>query len=153
MSDRLIGMKGGIAVIITTFLIICIFMFDVKVSAIIQKIPLLSSIIDTKILEDFEAINERDEFYKAMMNTPVASSLSNGSMDTSKKEEEAIVVPSSEITPALSVNIPIPKAIQNLLPPGAKIGDMTVRNVSPTERLFKITLDSGVIRYIQVRKE
>jgi hypothetical protein len=58
----------------TIFLIICIFAFDVKVSAIVSKIPLLSSIIDTKILKEFEAINEQDEFYRAMMGETENSS-------------------------------------------------------------------------------
>lgn len=49
--------------------------------------------------------------------------------------------------------MPIPKAIQNILPENAKIEDVTVRNISSTEKLFKITLDSGIIRYIQVKRE
>lgn len=52
----------------TVFLVVCIFVFDVKVSKIVEKIPLLSSVIDTKILEEFEAINEDDEFYRVAMS-------------------------------------------------------------------------------------
>lgn len=66
-NERIMGMKGGIIVSTTAFLIICIFAFNIKASAVISKIPLLSSIIDTKILKEFEAINEQDEFYRAMM--------------------------------------------------------------------------------------
>lgn len=101
-----------------------------------QKIPILSSIIDTKMLKEFEAINEQDEFYQAMMKDSGAS------------------VPLDEATenPSLK-NIPIPQAIQNILPKKAKIEDMAVQNISPTERLFKVTLDNGAIRYIQVKKE
>lgn len=40
-----------------------------------------------------------------------------------------------------------------MLPEKAKIESMVVKNISPTERLFKITLDTGVIRYVQVKKE
>ena len=148
------GMKWGIALSTTAFLVICIFVFDIKVSAIVQKIPILSSIIDTKILEEFEAINEQDEFYQAMMSdSGKPSSWPSGTSDN-KEGENIVTVPASEISakPPLK-DIPIPKAIQNILPENAKIEDVTVRNISSTEKLFKITLDSGIIRYIQVKRE
>lgn len=152
-SDRVMGMKWGIIVSITVFLVICIFTFDIKVSGIIQKIPILSSVIDTKILKEFEAINEHDEFYRAMMSDSGTSSRwQNNSSDD--KEAENITVPVSEVTTKpIAKNISIPKAIQNILPEKAKIEDVAVQNISPTEKLFKITLDSGMIRYIQVKKE
>ncbi|MDD5197784.1 MAG: hypothetical protein PHN60_02895 [Candidatus Gracilibacteria bacterium] len=152
-SERIVGMKGGIVVGTTTFLIICIFAFNIKVSAIVQKIPILSSIIDTSILKEFEAINTNDEFYQAMMSdsgTP-SSGLTNAA---GNREYESTTVPVSEIAAKLvPKNIVIPKAIQNILPEKAKIEDMTVQNISPTEKLFKITLDTGVTRYVQVKRE
>lgn len=81
-------MKGAIVAGITGFLIITIFVFDVKVSKIIEKIPILSSIIDTQVLADFEAINEKDEFYQALIseNMDISSSVS----PSSPKQEEKI---------------------------------------------------------------
>jgi len=41
-----------------------IFAFDIKVSAYISKMPILSSIINTETLEKFEEINANDDMYK-----------------------------------------------------------------------------------------
>lgn len=138
----------------TVFLIVCIFAFDIKVSAIISKIPLLSSIIDTKVLQEFEAINEQDEFYRAMMGEDTlpteppknASGSSTVSSDT----------PSTTANPASKVSskpIAIPKTIKSLIPERVKIENMEVQNISSTEKLFKIKLDNGAVRYVEVKKE
>lgn len=146
--DETLYMRGILITSITGILILSIFVFDIKVSKVIGKIPLLSSVINTKILEEFEAINTNDEFYQAMMSD------SEGSHITYNKETESTTIPVSEvITKPIPKDIAIPKAIQDILPEKAKIADVAVRNVSPTEKLFKITLDNGVIRYVQVKKE
>lgn len=84
-------MKGAIVVGITSFLIITIFVFDIKVSAIIKKIPVLSSIINTQVLADFEAINEKDEFYKALISEDIDTSSSKSSSSSSKQGETTTI--------------------------------------------------------------
>ena len=70
------------------------------------------------------------------------------------KGENITIVPASEVTTKpIPKDISIPKVIQNTLPEKAKIENMAVQNISPTEKLFKITLDNGVTRYVQVKKE
>jgi hypothetical protein len=155
--DKIMGMKGGIILSTTAFLVVCILVFNVKVSQIIQKIPILSSVIDTKILEEFEAINEGDEFYQALMSDNNSAIAPESTIDTSqdKKTEGTNIsnVPPENTTKPIFKDVPIPKAIQNILPAKAKIENMVVRNISPTEKLFKITLDNGITRYVQVKKE
>jgi len=154
-SEKIVGMKWGIVVSTTIFLIICIFVFDIKVSAIVQKIPILSSIIDSKMLKEFEAINEQDEFYQVMMSDYWTTSLWQTDISlNNNKGENITIVPASEVTTKpIPKDISIPKVIQNTLPEKAKIENMAVQNISPTEKLFKITLDNGVTRYVQVKKE
>lgn len=138
---------------ITVFLVVCIFTFDIKVSKVIQKIPILSSVIDTKILEDFEAINEHDEFYRAMMSSSQESSPT--AVVTGAVEENGMhSIPDSVTTSQSRLrDTAIPSAIQNILPIRAKINDMGVQNISPTKKLFRLTLSDGSVRYIQVSKE
>ena len=132
-------------------------MFDIKVSQIVQKIPLLSSIIDTKLLEEFEAINEQDEFYQAMMSDSWSPSVASSNTNISDNTGENVVtVPVSEVEndpPEETIPKDTRKAIQNILPERAKIENILVQKVSPTEKLFKIILDNGMVRYVQVKKE
>lgn len=166
-NDRIMGMKWGIVLGITTFLIVCIFIFDIKVSKIIEKIPILSSIIDTQVLKDFEAINEKDEFYRALM-TEDSSVLSqeislpsseqvgsilqtnSGLISSFKNNEEKQTSATLDVTTKNS--LPIPNFLKKILPWGVKIADIKVRSVSNVEKLFRITLDNGDTRYINVKK-
>jgi hypothetical protein len=43
---------------------VAIFVFDIKISKTLEQLPLLSSIIDTDIIETFETLNETDEYYQ-----------------------------------------------------------------------------------------
>jgi len=63
LIKRLLWYKWAVTTAITWILIIGTFMFDIKFSKIINEIPLLWSIINTEILEEFENINEKDEYY------------------------------------------------------------------------------------------
>lgn len=47
----------------------------------------------------------------------------------------------------------VPKVLYSVLPDKSKIENIVVRTISPVEKLFKITLDGGTVRYIQVKKE
>lgn len=155
--DKFMRMRWGIALSTTAFLVICILVFDIKVSQIVQKIPLLSSIIDTKLLEEFEAINEQDEFYQAMMSDSWSPSVASSNTNISDNTGENVVtVPVSEVEndpPEETIPKDTRKAIQNILPERAKIENILVQKVSPTEKLFKIILDNGMVRYVQVKKE
>lgn len=144
-SEKIMGVKAELIMAATIFLVIIIFIFDIRVSKIIQRIPLLSSVIDTKVLEEFETINENDEFYRALMkendilsrpipNFPITSS---GNMGTNSGYDSPFV----------------PDAIESILPEGARIRDIHVRPISTSEKLFRITLDTGEVRYVQVRKD
>lgn len=147
------GMKGGIIFTLTSLLIVFIFVFDVKVSAIVRKIPILSSVIDTKMLEEFEAINEQDEFYQAIMKDADGEEYKS-EPDTAPNTTSGKVLSPDVLPSAMPFkDAPVPKAIKNLLPAKAKIENMAVRNISATEKLFRVTLDNGMVRYIQVRKE
>lgn len=64
--EKLNGMKAVVWIGITFILIILIFAFDIKVSQIIKSIPLLSSIINVEVIEQFEKLNENDEDYKTI---------------------------------------------------------------------------------------
>ncbi|MDD2516430.1 MAG: hypothetical protein PHF46_00335 [Candidatus Gracilibacteria bacterium] len=64
--EKLNGMKAVVGIGITFILIILIFAFDIKVSQIIKSIPLLSSIINVEVIEQFEKLNENDEDYKTI---------------------------------------------------------------------------------------
>lgn len=52
---------------LTWVCLILIFVFDIKVSSYIEKLPILSSVIDTDTLEQFEDINESDDFYQSIL--------------------------------------------------------------------------------------
>ncbi|MDD5377362.1 MAG: hypothetical protein PHH16_04605 [Candidatus Gracilibacteria bacterium] len=146
--------RGAAIIGITGVLILSIFVFNIKVSKIIDGIPLLNSVINTKILAEFEAINTQDAFYQAMMSDSGASPEGSSSSSDMQEGGKSTIIPASAviIKPAPK-NIPIPSAIQNILPEKTKIEDVTVQNISPTEKLFKINLDNGATRYIQVKKE
>lgn len=159
-------MKGAIVVGITSFLIITIFVFDIKVSKIIEKIPILSSIIDTQVLADFEAINEKDEFYQAMMSQNISGSLESLPSDEkisvpvetasgkdNTTEDSEMKQPDRVTTNATSKpRLPIPDVLKRTIPRGVKIADIKVRSVSTLEKLFRITLDNGDVQYINVKK-
>lgn len=180
LIEKVTGMKGAIVVGITGFLIITIFIFDIKVSKIIEKIPILSSIIDTQVLADFEAINEKDEFYKALISKDIDTS-SSISSPSSSKQDETTTIP--EITSGWidfgsdSINdsikwssasteteypepaaietkrsFPIPQFLKKELPRGAQIVDIKVRAISAIEKMFRIELSDGGIRDIKVKK-
>lgn len=170
LIEKVTGMKGAIVVGITSFLIITIFVFDIKVSKIIEKIPILSSIIDTQVLADFEAINEKDEFYQALMSQNISSSapmsLSNNEseiwtasmpVETSSGKDNTIrdgeaKQPDKVVTAANKSHLPIPEFLKRAVPRGVKIADIKVRSVSTLEKLFRITLDNGDVQYINVKK-
>jgi hypothetical protein len=50
----------------TAILTIMIFAFDIKVTAYLDKLPLVSSIVDIDLLKQFENVNENDDYYKQM---------------------------------------------------------------------------------------
>jgi hypothetical protein len=84
-----------------------------------------------------------------MMGETENSSWWSTSGSNSGKTENSSTYPSETSDKSIS----IPKKIQSILPEKAKIENMGVQNISPTEKLFKITLDSWAIRYVQVKKE
>gem|GEM_PF-5448644 len=163
--EKVTGMKGAIVIGITSFLIVTIFVFDIKVSKIIEKIPILSSIIDTQVLADFEAINEQDEFYQAMMSQNISGSLGSFSSDEkvvtptetasgkNNTMEDSEVKQTDKVTSATNKpRLPIPDFLKRTVPRGVKIADIKVQTVSAIEKLFRITLDNGDVQYVNVKK-
>ena len=146
-NEKFVGIRGGLIIGITILLIICVFVFDIRVSKVIQKIPLLSSIIDTKLLEEFEAINEQDDFYTSVTQAPVVLDFSQDVSSTSPQND---IIP---INASWWVAKVFPQVIHDILPKDTKVENVAVRNIAPLEKLFKISLDGGKIQYIQVKKE
>lgn len=66
LAQNIIWYKWVITTTITWILIIWTLMFDIKFSKIIDNIPLLWSIIDTELLEEFENISDSDEYYNSL---------------------------------------------------------------------------------------
>ena len=50
----------------TAICVIAIFVFDIKISDSLSKMPLVSSVINTDILKAFEDVNENDDYYKEL---------------------------------------------------------------------------------------
>jgi hypothetical protein len=107
-------------------------------SKVIRKIPILNSVLDTKILEEFEAINEHDDFYQAMIHN-----------DQELSTESHV----GDVKNSTAKNILVPKNLQKIFPPDSKIQEISVQNISESKKLFKITLSDESTRYIQASKE
>ncbi len=88
------------------------------------------------MLSEFETINENDIFYNAAISElGLAASLGRG-------HEETILAQQSTTQPALSDGARKPK-----------IESVAVRNISPDEKLFRITVEDGNVWYLRVQKE
>ncbi|EKE26110.1 MAG: hypothetical protein ACD_4C00435G0002 [uncultured bacterium (gcode 4)] len=126
---------------ITLVLILAIFVFDVKVSEYIKKIPLLTSIVNTDILEAFEKVNDNDEFYKEIKKELKINDLSDKRWTSeiqgiSFGENNDSMNPSKIISRKLWLNIE----------------DIKVKNISPNEKLFRMTFQNWEQRFIKVLK-
>ncbi len=130
-------MKVAVWVWLTVLCVIIIFAFDIKISKFISKIPLLSSVIDTSILETFEEVNKNDEFYKSMKTV-----IDNPRVNLNQKEN---------IKFGESPSILLEQ--QDISTVWQTIRDIKVKNVSTNEKIFKIDLENWKQKFVTVIKD
>lgn len=125
---RIFDYKYVIWIWLTVFCLILIFWFDIKVSGYISKLPILSSIIDTDTLEQFEEINASDDFYQWLLQEFNSSINSSGSSSSSVVNWEA------------------QKMNSNILK------DVKVRKISANERIFRVKWPDWTEQFVTVKK-
>ena len=116
---------------LTWICIIMIFVFDIKVSAYLAKLPLISSIIDTDLLKQFEDVNDNDEYYKQIKNEIW--------IDKINFWADKVENGSSSMTKTYPTN-------------DQGISDIKVKKISENERMFRITLNDWEEQLIPVNK-
>lgn len=125
---RIFDYKYVIWIWLTVFCLILIFWFDVKVSGYIAKLPILSSIIDTDTLEQFEEINANDDFYQWLLQEFNSSIGSSDSSNSSVANWESQKINSSILK------------------------DIKVRKVSATEKIFRVKWPDWTEQFITVKR-
>lgn len=130
---------------LTLLLILAIFVFDIKVSEYIKNIPLLSSIINTEILESFEKINENDEFYKEIKKKLKLERVVN----IDRKDQWSGLM---DFWFLWFENNNSPAQVINSSKSWLNINDIKVKNISQNEKIFRIILQNWEQRFIKVTK-
>lgn len=129
--EQIFSYKYVVWIWLTWICLILIFWFNVKVSEYISKLPILSSIIDTETLEQFEAVNEDDDFYKWVMQEFESINSSDSVVNSEDKDSSVKIV--EKIDPTI-------------------LKDMKVRKVNENERIFRVKWADWVEQFITVKK-
>ena len=135
---------------ITIILILLIFVFDIKVSGYIKKIPLLSSVINTDILEKFEQVNENDAFYKQIKKELKINK--STAQDSTNDEVKWILQDFNIFGKNESNTINSSKNVSSFKN-GLNVIDIVVRNINSNEKIFRITLENWEQKFINVLKD
>ncbi|MDD2486839.1 MAG: hypothetical protein PHS92_00510 [Candidatus Gracilibacteria bacterium] len=141
-------LKLILGLIITTILICLVLIFDIKLSEYIKKIPLLSSIINTEVLESFEKVNEKDEFYKE-----VKSKLNINNAKDKKIDFNESNLKDYNIYEFIENNNKMINSTSQINQENPSISDIKVRNISPNEKIFRLDLNNGEQKFIKVIRD
>lgn len=134
--------KAPLAVGFTLFLIILILVFNVRVSSFIESIPLLSSVINTTVLKEFEDVSTNDDYYQALAGSMERTIGRDNTANTSNDTPNSIVNIRDNSGSYLAA-LPYPKD---------DIQKVQVKVMAPEKKLFRIILKTGEIRYVTVEK-
>lgn len=124
---------------LTVMLMFMIFVFDIKVSNFVSKIPLISSILDIDLLKSFEEVNINDEYFQELSQNFWVN-MGNVVNNSWQIEDNQVIFK------YLNDNV------EKVVTPRLWEFEIKVKNVSDTEKIFRLKKDNWEVEYITIKK-